>query len=70
MPSILNFIIPIVESDTFSIIFGLVIPIVLMIYFFADGKFNNFDHILSGFVVGIVVTLAWFLTGGSMGQNG
>ena len=69
LPSILNFIIPIVESNTFSIIFGLVIPIVLMIYFFADGKFNNFDHILSGFVVGIVVTLAWFLTGGSMGQE-
>ena len=69
LPSLLSFLLPMIEYNILNVLFGLIIPLLIIFYFFKGGKFNNFDHILSGIVVGLVVTLAWLLTGGSMGQE-
>ena len=69
LPSVLSFLLPMIEYNIFNILFGLIIPLLIIILFFTGGKFNNFDHILSGIIVGLIVTLAWLLTGGSLGQE-
>ena len=55
-----------------SIIITIFLPIsiclVLLKYIFLSGKRLTKDNLISGFVVGLVVTFAWVLTGGELGQ--
>ena len=49
---------------------GLIIASIVMLFIFKSGTFiKNTDNLLGGFVVGIVVIIAWFLTGSSLGQE-
>ena len=54
----------------FNLIIGLLIPFAMIMLIFKSGKFiQNFDNVFSGVVVGLIVVLAWLLTGGSVGQE-
>ncbi len=59
--------------DSSSILIKVIIPllicgILLKYILFSDSKIKS-DNILSGVVVGLVVTFAWLLTGGDFGQS-
>jgi len=59
--------------DPTSVVVKLVIPLLICIFLlkyilFSDSRINS-DNILSGVVVGLVVTFAWLLTGGNLGQS-
>jgi len=59
--------------DPTSIIIKLVIPFLICAFLLKYILFSNSriksDNILSGVVVGLVVTFAWLLTGGDLGQS-
>ena len=69
LPTLIGFLLPAFEQSSLRLFFGLIIPILLIIYIFSGGKFNNIEHISSGIIVGLIVTMAWFITGGSIGQE-
>ena len=53
-----------------KLLVGLIIASIVMLFIFKSGTFiKNTDNLLGGFVVGIVVIIAWFLTGSSLGQE-
>ena len=53
-----------------KLLVGLIIASIVMLLIFKSGTFiKNTDNLLGGFVVGIVVIIAWFLTGSSLGQE-
>ena len=59
--------------DSTSILIKIVIPLLICTFLlkyilFSDSKIKS-DNILSGVVVGLVVTFAWLLTGGDLGQS-
>jgi uncharacterized membrane protein YedE/YeeE len=58
--------------DTGSIIVTLLIPLIICIfllkYILSSYSSLSSDNILSGIVVGLVVTLAWLISGGELGQ--
>jgi uncharacterized protein len=48
---------------------GAVVALALFVFIFKSADFRgNFDNILGGAVVGLVVVGGWYLTGGSLGQ--
>ena len=59
--------------DSTSIVIKVFIPLlicgILLKYILFSDKKIKFDNILSGVVVGLVVTSAWLLTGGDLGQS-
>jgi uncharacterized membrane protein YedE/YeeE len=59
--------------DSSNMIITLFLPalisIFLLKYIFSSYSKLSSDNILSGFVVGLVVTLAWLISGGELGQN-
>ena len=69
LPTIVSSIFISSSGDYFKLGFGLSVSLIMMFLIFRSGNFKNFDNILSGFTVGIVVILAWLLTGGSMGNE-
>ena len=59
--------------DPTSVIITVVMPLIICTYLlkyilFSDSKIKS-DNILSGVVVGLVVTFAWLLTGGDLGRS-
>ena len=59
--------------DPTSVIITVVMPLIICTFLlkyilFSDSKIKS-DNILSGVVVGLVVTFAWLLTGGDLGQS-
>jgi len=59
--------------DPTSVIITVVMPLIICTFLlkyilFSDSKIKS-DNILSGIVVGLVVTFAWLLTGGDLGQS-
>ena len=69
LPTILISIFSITESDGFRFLLGILIAFIMMYFIFKSGNFKNFDNILSGITVGLVVVLAWLLTGGDIGEE-
>ena len=69
LPTILMSIFSITESDGFRFLLGILIAFIMMYFIFKSGNFKNFDNILSGITVGLVVVLAWLLTGGDIGEE-
>jgi len=69
LPTIASSIFLSSSGDYFKLGFGLSVSLIMMFFIFRSGNFKNFDNILSGFTVGIVVILAWLLTGGTMGNE-
>ncbi len=57
------------ESTLISLLLPIFICIILLKYIFSSGSKLSGDNILSGVVVGLVVTFAWLLTGGELGQS-
>ena len=69
LPTILMSMFSITESDGFRFLLGILIAFIMMYFIFKSGNFKNFDNILSGITVGLVVVLAWLLTGGDIGEE-
>lgn len=67
--SILSVILGLNQDNLFiSLFIPFLISILILKYIFKSEKKLSFDNILSGFVVGLVVTFAWLLTGGDLGK--
>ena len=69
LPTILMSLFSITESDGFRFLLGILTAFIMMYFIFKSGNFKNFDNILSGITVGLVVVLAWLLTGGEIGEE-
>ena len=70
LPTIISSIFSMSNDLYFNLIIGLLIPFAMIMLIFKSGKFiQNFDNVFSGVVVGLIVVLAWLLTGGSVGQE-
>ncbi len=58
------------DGTTARVAVGSLISIGLIAYALASRDFRgNFDHVLAGIVVGLVVVVGWYVTGGSIGQE-
>ena len=56
--------------NTMRIIFGLLIGGAIMFVVFRSAEFrSNSDNVIGGIVIGIIILLAWAITGGSMGAE-
>ncbi|MFV2057555.1 MAG: YeeE/YedE family protein, partial [Thiohalomonadales bacterium] len=70
MGSIVSATTGIASAIELRLIIGLMIATGLLIYIFKSKDFRgNFDHILGGLVVGLVIVGAWYVTGGPMGME-
>ena len=71
--SIQTIIASLIGLDNSSIFISLIVPLLicgfLLKYIFSSDKKLSNDNLLSGIVVGLVVTFAWLLTGGDLGQS-
>ncbi len=71
--SIQTIIASLIGLDNSSIFISLIVPLlicgILLKYIFSSDKKLSNDNLLSGIVVGLVVTFAWLLTGGDLGQS-
>ena len=71
--SIQTIIASLIGLDNSSIFISLIVPLlicgILLKYIFSSNKKLSNDNLLSGIVVGLVVTFAWLLTGGDLGQS-
>ncbi len=57
------------DSPIISLLIPLAISIIILRYIFKSKNKLSSDNILSGLVVGLVVSFAWLLTGGELGQE-
>ena len=70
LPSIISSIFSVTNGVYFNLMIGLIVSIVMIILIFKSGKFiQNFDNVFSGITVGLIIVLAWLLTGGSTGEE-
>ena len=70
VPTIISSIFSLTNDANFNLLVGLIISLAMIIMIFKSGKFiHSFDNVFSGTVVGLIVVLAWLLTGGSTGQD-
>ena len=70
LPSIISSIFSVTNGVYFNLMVGLIVSIVMIILIFKSGKFiQNFDNVFSGITVGLIIVLAWLLTGGSTGEE-
>ena len=69
LPTILMSLFSLTENDNFRFGLGVLVAFLMMYFIFRSGNFKNFDNILSGVTVGLVVVLAWLLTGGDIGEE-
>ncbi len=70
LSTILSSLAVIDNSASFKFIVGLLVTALMFSWIFRSGTFQkNIDNIISGFTVGGVVVLAWFITGGDLGQE-
>ncbi len=58
------------DTSTLHLIIGFLMVVAALAFIFKSGEFReNKDNIIAGVVVGAAVTIGWFITGGSMGQE-
>ena len=70
VPTILSFLFSSENLINTKLLVGLVIAFTVILFIFKSGTFiKSIDNLLGGFVVGVVVVIAWYLTGGSLGQD-
>ena len=70
LSTILSYLFSSENLSNTKLLVGLIIAFIVMLLIFKSGTFiKNTDNLLGGFVVGIVVIIAWFLTGSSLGQE-
>ena len=70
LSTILSYLFSSENLSNTKLLVGLIIASIVMLFIFKSGTFiKNTDNLLGGFVVGIVVIIAWFLTGSSLGQE-
>ena len=70
LSTILSYLFSSENLSNTKLLVGLIIASIVMLLIFKSGTFiKNADNLLGGFVVGIVVITAWFLTGSSLGQE-
>jgi uncharacterized membrane protein YedE/YeeE len=70
LSTILSSLVVIDNSASFKLIIGLLVTALMFSWIFRSGTFQkNIDNIISGFTVGGIVVLAWFITGGDLGQE-
>ncbi len=70
LPSIISSLFSVTNGVYFNLMVGLIVSIVMIILIFKSGKFiQNFDNVFSGITVGLIIVLAWLLTGGSTGEE-
>lgn len=56
------------DVGTLRVVFGLIVGAAILFHVFRSADFrSNSDNVVSGIIIGIVITLAWAITGGSMG---
>ena len=70
LPTIISSIFSINNSADFNLILGIIVSSIMIFMIFKSGKFiQNFDNVFGGFIVGLVIVMAWLLTGGVTGQE-
>ena len=70
LPTIISSILSVSNGLYFNLSIGLLVSFTMIILIFKSGKFiQNFDNVFSGIIVGCIVVLAWWLTGGSVGEE-
>ena len=70
LPTIISSIFSINNSAHFNLILGIIVSLIMIFMIFKSGKFiQNFDNVFSGIIVGLVIVMAWLLTGGVIGQE-
>ena len=70
LPTIISSIFSINNSANFNLILGIIVSSIMIFVIFKSGKFiQNFDNVFSGITVGLVIVMAWLLTGGVTGQE-
>ena len=70
LPTIISSIFSINNSADFNLILGIIVSSIMIFVIFKSGKFiQNFDNVFSGITVGLVIVMAWLLTGGVTGQE-
>ena len=69
LPTILMSLFSLTENNNFRFGLGILTAFLMMYFIFRSGDFKNFDNILSGITVGLVVVFAWLLTGGDIGEE-
>ncbi|MFL2568722.1 MAG: YeeE/YedE family protein [Gammaproteobacteria bacterium] len=70
LPTIISSIFSINNSADFNLILGIIVSSIMIFMIFKSGKFiQNFDNVFSGIIVGLVIVMAWLLTGGVTGQE-
>tara|TARA_B100001173_G_scaffold278963_1_gene261424 strand:+ start:103 stop:1302 length:1200 start_codon:yes stop_codon:yes gene_type:complete len=70
LPTIISSIFSINNSADFNLILGIIVSSIMIFMIFKSGKFiQNFDNVFSGIIVGLVIVMAWLLTGGVIGQE-
>ena len=70
LPTIISSIFSINNSADFNLILGIIVSSIMIFMIFKSGKFiQNFDNVFSGITVGLVIVMAWLLTGGVTGQE-
>ncbi|HCU54570.1 MAG TPA: hypothetical protein DIC36_09950, partial [Gammaproteobacteria bacterium] len=56
------------DAASMHFIVGSILAVAVLVYVFKSADFRgNFDNILGGLVVGLVVVAGWYITGGTMG---
>ena len=70
IPAIVGGIFGVESLNTLRVIFGLVIGAAILYHVFRSSDFrSNSENIVSGIIIGIIIVLAWAMTGGSMGEE-
>ena len=70
LPTIISSIFSINNSADFNLILGIIVSSIMIFMIFKSGKFiQSFDNVFSGIIVGLVIVMAWLLTGGVTGQE-
>ena len=70
LPTIISSIFSINNSTDFNLMLGVIVSSIMIFMIFKSGKFiQNFDNVFSGIIVGLVIVMAWLLTGGATGQE-
>ncbi|MDH5517444.1 MAG: YeeE/YedE family protein [Gammaproteobacteria bacterium] len=68
IPAIIGGIFGAENLNTLRIVFGLIIGSAILFHVFRSEDFrSNNENVISGIIIGIIIVLAWAITGGSMG---
>ena len=69
VPAIIGGIFGAEDLSSLRVIFGLIIGAAILFHVFRSADFrSNSENVVSGIIIGIIIVLAWAITGGSMGE--